>query len=105
VIQGGHFGQGFAKAADREAAEKLGKKSRDTIKNEAKANGLSNLKGTLSMARLRAPDTASDQFFISAGPVTTRLRATFWLAFTRSCAFAIASCAIRPDTSLADRIS
>jgi peptidyl-prolyl cis-trans isomerase B (cyclophilin B) len=65
MIQGGHFTKGFAKAESYEDAEKLGKKTRDTIKNEAKASGLSNKRGTIAMARLPKPDTASDQFFIN----------------------------------------
>lgn len=40
------------------------KKTRAPIKNEA-ANGLQNLRGTLSMARTSAPDTATSQFFIN----------------------------------------
>ncbi len=35
----------------------------------------------------------------SAGPATTRLRATFWLARRRVCAFMIASCAMRSPCS------
>jgi peptidyl-prolyl cis-trans isomerase B (cyclophilin B) len=64
MIQGGHFTKGFAKAETSEDAEKLGKKTRDEIKNEAK-NGLSNTRGTIAMARKNDPDTASDQFFIN----------------------------------------
>jgi peptidyl-prolyl cis-trans isomerase B (cyclophilin B) len=65
MIQGGHFTKGFAKARSYKDAEKLGKKTRDSIKNEAKSSGLSNTRGTIAMARLRQPDTASDQFFIN----------------------------------------
>lgn len=41
------------------------KKTRATIKNES-TNGLSNVKGTLAMARTSVPDSASSQFFINA---------------------------------------
>lgn len=40
------------------------KKTRGNIKNEAKT-GLSNKRGTIAMARLEEPDTASSQFFIN----------------------------------------
>lgn len=40
------------------------KPSRDTVVNES-SNGLSNKRGTLSMARTRDPDSASTQFFIN----------------------------------------
>jgi peptidyl-prolyl cis-trans isomerase B (cyclophilin B) len=42
------------------------KKTRDPITNESH-NGLSNLKGTLSMARTSNPHSASCQFFINLG--------------------------------------
>jgi len=64
MVQGGHFTRGFAKARSYEDAERLGKKTRDEIKNEAK-NGLSNKRGTLAMARTQDPDSATDQFFIN----------------------------------------
>jgi cyclophilin family peptidyl-prolyl cis-trans isomerase len=53
MIQGG----GFTK-------DHKEKKTKDTIKNES-GNGLSNKRGTIAMARLRQPDTASAQFFIN----------------------------------------
>jgi cyclophilin family peptidyl-prolyl cis-trans isomerase len=40
------------------------KKTREPIKNES-ANGVSNERGTLAMARLPDPDTATAQFFIN----------------------------------------
>jgi cyclophilin family peptidyl-prolyl cis-trans isomerase len=40
------------------------KEGKDFIKNEA-ANGLKNLRGTISMARMGEPHTASAQFFIN----------------------------------------
>jgi cyclophilin family peptidyl-prolyl cis-trans isomerase len=55
MIQGGGFD------------EKLNEKSegqRGTIKNES-GNGLSNLRGTIAMARTDPPDTAQNQFFIN----------------------------------------
>ena len=53
MIQGGGFEPGMKE-----------KKSRDPIKNEA-ANGLSNVKGTLAMARTNDPDSASAQWFVN----------------------------------------
>ena len=40
------------------------KKTKDPIKNEA-GNGLSNTRGTIAMARLRDPDSATAQFYIN----------------------------------------
>ena len=53
MIQGGGFEPGLKE-----------KKTRDPIKNES-SNGLSNLKGTLAMARTPKPDSATSQFFIN----------------------------------------
>ncbi|MBN1825665.1 MAG: peptidyl-prolyl cis-trans isomerase [Candidatus Eisenbacteria bacterium] len=47
--------------------EKLGRKeTRPPIQNEAH-NGLRNVRGTIAMARLPEPDTATSQFFINVG--------------------------------------
>ncbi len=54
VVQGGGFTAGGA-MKDTAAA----------IENEAIVSGLSNTRGTLSMARLSAPDTATSQFFVN----------------------------------------
>ena len=56
MIQGG----GFA------AGSKTPKKTKDPIKNEAN-NGLSNVRGTLAMARTGIVDSATSQFFINLG--------------------------------------
>src|SRR6266852_7348190 len=53
MIQGGGFEQGMKE-----------KKTKDAIKNEA-SNGLVNERGTVAMARLPQPDTATAQFFIN----------------------------------------
>jgi peptidyl-prolyl cis-trans isomerase A (cyclophilin A) len=53
MIQGGGFD-----------AKMVQKPTRAAIKNEAK-NGLKNVTGTLAMARLPEPDSASSQFFIN----------------------------------------
>ncbi len=53
MIQGGGFAPGMTE-----------KKTHEQIKNEA-GNGLSNERGTLAMARLPQPDTATAQFFIN----------------------------------------
>ncbi len=53
VVQGGGFTFDFQK-----------KETRDAIANES-ANGLQNLRGTLSMARTNDPNSATSQFFIN----------------------------------------
>lgn len=53
MIQGGGFTKEFSK-----------KETQKPIKNEA-SEALKNERGTLAMARLSAPDTASSQFFIN----------------------------------------
>jgi len=53
MIQGGGFQPGMKEKATKKA-----------IKNEA-GNGLSNLRGTLAMARTNDPDSATAQFFIN----------------------------------------
>lgn len=56
MIQGGGYtGPNFAE-----------KDTRESIANESK-NGLSNLRGTIAMARTSAPHSASAQFFINHG--------------------------------------
>ncbi len=56
MIQGG----GFAPVEGKGTEKKTG----DPIRNEGK-NGLRNLRGTISMARTSAPDSATSQFFIN----------------------------------------
>jgi len=53
MIQGGGFEPGMQQ-----------KPTRDPVENEAK-NGLSNLNGTIAMARTQAPHSATAQFFIN----------------------------------------
>jgi len=53
MIQGGGMEQGMRE-----------KKTKSPIKNES-ANGLSNTRGTIAMARTREPDSASAQFYIN----------------------------------------
>lgn len=59
VIQGGGFTKEFTQ-----------KKTDKPIKNEAKEE-LKNLRGTLSMARMSAPDSATSQFFINTNDNTS----------------------------------
>jgi len=59
MIQGG----GYTKEL-YENARTRPKTTRDPIKNEA-SNGLSNMRGTVAMARLPQPHTATTQFFIN----------------------------------------
>ncbi len=53
MIQGGGFQPGMKE-----------KKTKEAIKNES-SNGLSNLRGTLAMARTSEPDSATAQFFVN----------------------------------------
>ncbi len=53
MIQGGGF-----------TPEMVQKETQAPIKNESN-NGLSNKRGTISMARTRVPDSATSQFFIN----------------------------------------
>jgi len=65
MIQGGGFETGLADAKTvQEFRDKEKKKTRPPIKNEAK-NGLSNLRGTIAMARTPDPDSATAQFYIN----------------------------------------
>jgi cyclophilin family peptidyl-prolyl cis-trans isomerase len=64
MIQGGGYKKGLANAANDAAIRALEAKTAAPIKNEA-ANGLSNRRGTLAMARTVQPDSATAQFFIN----------------------------------------
>jgi peptidyl-prolyl cis-trans isomerase A (cyclophilin A) len=56
MIQGGGFAKGDIPAQ---------KTTKAPIKNEASTSGLSNVRGTIAMARTSAPDSATAQFFIN----------------------------------------
>ncbi|MCH2201189.1 MAG: peptidylprolyl isomerase [Fuerstiella sp.] len=56
MIQGGGFEKGEPPTE---------RKTMRAIRNEAKASGLSNLRGTIAMARTREPHSATSQFFIN----------------------------------------
>ena len=56
MIQGGGFAKGEIPAQ---------KTTKAPIKNEASTSGLSNVRGTIAMARRNAPDSATAQFFIN----------------------------------------
>lgn len=55
MIQGGGFEPGMKQ-----------KRTKAAIKNES-SNGLSNLRGTIAMARTSDPDSATAQFFVNVG--------------------------------------
>lgn len=57
VVQGG----GFA----AQSGMLIEKETRKPIRNEARDSGLSNLRGTLAMARTDDPDSATAQFFVN----------------------------------------
>jgi len=65
MIQGGVFKKGISAASTPKELKELQKPTKDPIVNEAKKNKLSNLRGTLSMARTGDPDSATSQFFIN----------------------------------------
>jgi peptidyl-prolyl cis-trans isomerase A (cyclophilin A) len=64
MIQGGGFEPAFSKAKEVKEATAAEKKTREPIKNEGR-NGLSNVRGTIAMARTNNPDSATAQFFIN----------------------------------------
>jgi len=64
MIQGGGFKPELKNANGIDAIKASEKKTRDPIKNEA-PNGLSNVRGTIAMARRNDPDSATAQFFIN----------------------------------------
>ena len=59
VIQGG----GYAPSGNEKVA--FQKATRAPIRNDAAKSGLSNVRGTIAMARTSKPDTATAQFFIN----------------------------------------
>jgi cyclophilin family peptidyl-prolyl cis-trans isomerase len=64
MIQGGGFEKGLSKVQTEGELKAKEKKTLDPIKNEA-ANGLSNTRGTIAMARTNKPDSATAQFYIN----------------------------------------
>ncbi len=64
MIQGGGYRKGVANAAGDAGLRALEAKTAGPIKNES-ANGLSNKRGTIAMARTAEPDSATAQFFIN----------------------------------------
>jgi cyclophilin family peptidyl-prolyl cis-trans isomerase len=64
MIQGGGFKTGMADAKDEDEVAAKQKKTKAPIKNEAR-NGLSNVRGTIAMARTNDPDSATAQFYIN----------------------------------------
>lgn len=64
MIQGGGFTKDITSAKNQQDIRKAEKKTGKPIKNES-ANGLSNKRGTLAMARTGQPDSATAQFFIN----------------------------------------
>ncbi len=64
MIQGGGFEAPLKNVKNVAEFQAKEKKTRDPIRNEA-SNGLSNLRGTIAMARTNNPDSATSQFFIN----------------------------------------
>ncbi|MBM74609.1 MAG: hypothetical protein CMK59_04340 [Proteobacteria bacterium] len=66
MIQGGGYTTEFLAGGEEEGAQGyIEKQTHPPIVNEALLSGLSNLRGTLSMARVDSPDSATAQFFIN----------------------------------------
>ena len=80
MIQGGGFKPELKNANSAKDITACEKKTRDPIKNEA-PNGLSNVRGTIAMARRPDPDSATAQFFINvednSGKLDSRRYCTF----------------------------
>ena len=64
MIQGGGFETGLQDAKAISDFEKKQKKTKAPIKNES-GNGLSNVRGSIAMARTSVLDSATSQFFIN----------------------------------------
>ncbi len=64
MVQGGGFKKGISKVTSPKEVRDKEKKAGDPIKNES-ANGLSNKKYTIAMARTSEADSATAQFFIN----------------------------------------
>ena len=64
MIQGGGFESGLQDAKVISDFEKKQKKTKAPIKNES-GNGLSNVRGSIAMARTNVLDSATSQFFIN----------------------------------------
>jgi len=56
---------GFMAQGGGQTAEGLSKDTHSAILNEASQSGLSNLRGTLAMARTNSPNSATSQFFVN----------------------------------------
>ncbi len=72
MIQGGGFEEGLGKARTPAEVKAKEKKTRDPIKNES-GNGLSNVRGSIAMARTRDLDSATAQFFINVVDNSSKL--------------------------------
>jgi cyclophilin family peptidyl-prolyl cis-trans isomerase len=64
MIQGGGFERGLKDVTTVEGIKAKQKKTRDPIKNES-GNGLSNVRGSIAMARTNDLDSATSQFYIN----------------------------------------
>jgi cyclophilin family peptidyl-prolyl cis-trans isomerase len=64
MIQGGGFETGLSDLRRPEDFERKQKRTKEAIKNES-GNGLSNKRGSIAMARTRALNSATAQFFIN----------------------------------------
>jgi cyclophilin family peptidyl-prolyl cis-trans isomerase len=72
MIQGGGFKPGLADASNEQDVVSRQKKTRAPIRNEAR-NGLSNVEGTIAMARTNNPDSATAQFYINVADNSGKL--------------------------------
>jgi cyclophilin family peptidyl-prolyl cis-trans isomerase len=65
MIQGGGFKKGLMSAASLAQVKEQERPTKAPIVNEARKNGLSNLRGTIATARTSEPNSATAQFFIN----------------------------------------
>ncbi len=66
MIQGGGYTTDFLLGGEQDGVDGyIEKQTHPPIVNEAVSSGLSNLRGTLAMARMDPPDSATAQFFIN----------------------------------------
>jgi cyclophilin family peptidyl-prolyl cis-trans isomerase len=72
MIQGGGFERGLKDVTTFDGIKDKQKKTRDPIKNES-GNGLSNVRGSIAMARTNDLDSATSQFYINVVDNSSKL--------------------------------
>ncbi len=80
MIQGGGFEKGMDGVKNLDGFKAKEKATKDPIKNES-GNGLSNVRGSIAMARRPDPDSATAQFYINVVDNARRLDAPRYCVF------------------------